>query len=365
MSGIGPGPFAAMLFADLGAEVISVERPGAAGPFPLPRRLDIVARSRRSIILDVKTPGGVDALLRLIDTADALIEGFRPGVMERLGAGPDVCLARNPRLVYGRMTGYGQSGPLAQAAGHDINYIALSGALHAMGRADSPPAPPLNLVGDYGGGAMFLAFGMAAALIERGASGKGQVVDAAMSDGAALLGAMFQSLRAGGLWSDERGANYLDGGAPFYDTYATSDGHFVAVGAIEPKFFAELLSRLGLDASFGPRQYDRRSWPELRALLTQTFAAGTRAQFSALLEGTDACASGVVTFAEAHEHPHHRARGAFVDVAGQSQPAPAPRFSRSGVAAPLPPVEPGAQTREILAELGHSAAEIAALTGAE
>ena len=359
LAGIGPGPFAAMLLADLGAEVVEVRRPGDAGPFPLPRHLDCVARGRRTLTLDVKQAVGLDALLRLIDRADGLIEGFRPGVMERLGAGPDICLARNPRLVYGRMTGFGQSGPLAQAAGHDLNYLSLTGALHAMGRADAPPAPPLNLVADYGGGAMFLAFGMLAALLERQSSGKGQVVDAAMTDGAALLTAMFQSLRAGGLWSEARGANYLDGGAPFYDCYGTRDGKFVAVAALEPKFFAELVRLTGLDPGMVARQYDKRAWPDMRGQLAGTFAARTRDEWVAALEGQDACVTGILTFAEAAAHPHNGARATYVEAGGVAQPAPAPRFSRTPAAAPAAPALP--QAGAILAEAGFEPDEIAAL----
>ena len=361
IASIGPGPMAAMLLADMGAEVVRVEKPGAADIFPLPRQLDITARSRRCLALDLKHESGHAALLRLLPGFDGLIEGFRPGVMERLGLGPDVCLAAAPRLVYGRMTGFGQSGPLAQAAGHDLNYLSLTGALHAMGRAGAPPAPPLNLIADYGGGAMFLAFGMVCALLERATSGKGQVVDAAMTDGAAALTALFWSLRAAGLWSDARGTNFLDGGAPFYDTYATSDGRFVAVAPLEPKFFAELAQRIGLEPHFVRGQYDRTLWPALRARLTGIFADKTRDEWRALLEGTDACVTGVLTFAEAPLHPQNAARGVYTPLNGQTQPAPAPRFGRSVPDAPRAPVAAGADTRTVLAEAGFAEEEIAAL----
>ena len=361
IASIGPGPMAAMLLADMGAEVVRVEKPGAADIFPLPRQLDITARSRRCLALDLKHASGHAALLRLLPGFDGLIEGFRPGVMERLGLSPEVCLNTNRRLVYGRMTGFGQSGPLAQAAGHDLNYLSLTGALHAMGRAGAPPAPPLNLIADYGGGAMFLAFGMVCALLERATSGKGQVVDAAMTDGTAALTALFWSLRAAGLWSDARGTNFLDGGAPFYDTYATIDGRFVAVAPLEPKFFAELAQRIGLEPHFARSQYDRTRWPALRARLTGIFADKTRDEWRALLEGTDACVTGVLTFAEAPLHPQNAARAVYTTLNGQTQPAPAPRFGRSVPDTPRAPVAAGADTRAVLAEAGFAEAEIAAL----
>ena len=356
---------AAMLLADMGAKVVRLEKPGATDIFPLARKYDITARSRRALTLDLKHPLGLAALKRLLPGFDGLIEGFRPGVMERLGLGPDVCLTINPRLVFGRMTGFGQSGPLAKAAGHDLNYLSLTGALHAMGRAGEPPAPPLNLIADYGGGAMFLAFGMVCALLERATSGKGQVVDAAMLDGTAMLTSLFGSLRAGGLWSGERGSNFLDGGAPFYDTYATSDGRFVAVAPLEPKFFAELARRIGLEDRFVRGQYDRALWPELRARLTAIFAGRTRDAWVALLEGTDACVSGVLTFAEAPLHAQSAARNVYTTIAGQTQPAPAPRFSRSVPDAPRAPVAAGADTRILLEEAGFTEVEIAALLDAQ
>ncbi len=357
-AGIGPGPLAAMMLADMGAEVVRIERPAAGGALmPLEPRHDVVARGRRSVALDLKDPAHLAVLLRLIDRADGLIEGFRPGVMERLGLGPEVCLARNPRLVFGRITGFGQSGPLAESAGHDLNYLSLTGALAAMGRPGSPPPPPLNLVADYGGGTMFLAFGMVCALWERERSGVGQVVDAAMVDGVAALSALFFGLRAGGLWSDERGSNLLDGGAPFYDTYETRDGRYVAVAALEAKFFAELAQRLGLEPRFAAGQGDRALWPAMRAQLRDIFRSRTRAEWTALLEGTDCCVTGVLDFGEAPSHPHNVARGMFMDVGGTTQPAPAPRFSRSRTEPPASSAQPGGP-RAVLADWGIPEAEI-------
>jgi alpha-methylacyl-CoA racemase len=303
-------------------------------------------------------------VLRLIDKADLLIEGFRPGVAERLGLGPTDCHARNPGLVYGRMTGFGQSGPLAQAAGHDLNYIALTGALHAIGPAGAKPVPPLNLVGDYGGGALYLAMGLLAALHERRSSGRGQVVDAAMVDGAASLMSIFYGMAAGGRWSEQRGDNLLDGGAPFYDTYETADGKYVAIGALEPKFFAEMAQRIGLDVAFVERQYDRKTWPAMREAMATILRGKSRDEWSALLEGSDACFAPVLTLAEAPAHAHARARAGFVEVDGVVQPGPAPRFERSGSRAPLPAPAIGRHTRELLAEAGFSADEIAALHAA-
>lgn len=353
LAGIGPGPFAAMLLADLGAEVIRIDRPGETARLA-PER-DATRRGRRSLTLDLKCAAAVAVLLRLVETADALIEGFRPGVAERLGFGPEICLARNPRLVYGRMTGFGQSGPLAQAAGHDLNYIALAGVAHGIGRAEAPPVPPLNLVGDYGGGAMFLVVGVLAALLERTHSGSGQVVDAAMAEGAALLMTPFYALHAAGLWQDRRAANLLDGGAPFYDTYATADGKYLSIAALEPKFFAELARRIGLDEAFVKGQYDQALWPALRAALTAIIATRSRETWAKILEGTDACALGVLSLAEAPLHPHNRARGSFIEINGVTQPAPAPRFSRTPPAPPRPPTPPAAESATILAELGLDA----------
>jgi len=363
LASIGPGPMCAMLLADLGADVIRIDRVEPSGlGVPMQPRFDVAGRGRRSVALDLKRESGRDAALRLIARADVLIEGWRPGVAERLGLGPDVCAARNPGLIYGRMTGFGQTGPLSQAAGHDINYIALVGALHAIGPAQGKPVPPLNLVGDYGGGALYLAFGLMAALFERQRSGCGQVVDAAMVDGASSLLSIFHGLQAAGQWDvGRRGANLLDGGAPFYDTYATSDGRHVALGALEPKFFAELAQRIGLDARFVKRQYDRRLWPELREALSAIFIRRTRAQWCELLEGSDACFAPVLSLTEAPGHPHAQARGAFVEVGGVLQAAPAPRFSRSAVDTPRPTPAAGAHSDAVLAEAGFAADEIEAL----
>ena len=334
MAGLGPAPFCAMLLADHGADVVRIDRPGAGGALGLPPKYDVAARGRRTLALDLRQPGGVEQVLALVDHADVLIEGFRPGVMERLGLAPAVCLARRPQLVYGRMTGWGQHGPLAQAAGHDINYIALTGALHAIGRAGQAPVPPLNYVGDYGGGALLLAFGVLAALHAARHSGRGQVVDAAMTDGAALLSAMFYGLHAAGAWGGPRGANLLDSGAHFYDTYRCADGKYVAVGAIEPQFHAELLQRLGLEAAEFKGQHDARRWPAYKARLAAVFASRSRAEWCALLEGSDACFAPVLDWDEAPRHPHNVARGTFVEVDGVVQPAPAPRLQGTPAAPP-------------------------------
>lgn len=329
-AGIGPGPFCAMLLADLGAEVVCIARPGgqgAAGP--------VLGRSRQTVEIDLRQPEGAQQALALVARADALIEGFRPGVMERLGLGPDACLAANPRLVYGRMTGWGQHGPLAHAAGHDINYIAITGALQAIGRRGEAPVPPLNYVGDFGGGAMLLAVGLLSALLEAGRSGQGQVVDAAMTDGAALLSAMMYGFKAQGQWRNERGTNLLDGGAFFYDTYACADGRYLALGPIEPQFYAELRQRVGLadDPDFD-RQMDPRAWPALREKVAAVLLTRSRDEWCAVLEGTDACVAPVLDWDEAPRHPHNVARQTFVSVDGVVQPAPAPRFSRSATDAP-------------------------------
>ncbi len=362
LASIGPGPLCAMLLADLGAEVLRIDRTEPSGlGVPMDVKFDVSGRNRRSVALDIKQPAGRDAVLRLIDRADVLIEGWRPGVAERLGLGPEACQARNPGLVFGRMTGFGPTGPLAQAAGHDLNYIALTGALHAIG-GGAKPVPPLNLVGDYGGGALYLAFGLLAAIFERSRSGQGQVVDAAMVDGASSLMSIFFGMAAAGRWdTDARAANLLDGGAPFYDTYATADGRWVSIGALEPKFFAELVQRIGLDPSFVRRQYDRRCWPEMRAAIAALIQARSRDEWSALLEGSDACFAPVLTLAEVARHPHAQARQAYTEVAGVVQPAPAPRFSRSQPAQPSPAVAAGTHTLAVLAELGFSDAEISAL----
>ncbi len=336
LAGIGPGPHAAMLLADLGADVVRVDR---GGRLPAqPGRHDQLLRGRRTVAADLKDPADVERVLRLVDRADVLIEGFRPGVTERMGLGPDVCLERNPRLVYGRMTGWGQEGPMAARAGHDMNYISLTGVLHAIGRAGERPVPPLNLVGDFGGGSMFLVFGVLAALHEAGASGRGQVVDAAMIDGATLLAQMMWSWRGSGMWTDERGANMLDGGAPYYDTYECADGRYFAVGAIEPQFWAQLLEGLGLDAQDLPGQHDRPRWPELRAAIAGAFAGRTRDEWARVFDGTDACATPILDFGEAAQHPHVAARGILAEVDGVLQPMPAPRFSRTP--APVPEAPP-------------------------
>lgn len=365
MVGIGPCPFAAMMLADMGAEVIRIDRkPGLGAPHPYPMlgtRFDVMARGRKSLALDLKQPQARAVMLELVAKADILVEGFRQGVMERLGLGPVECMARNPKLVYGRVTGWGQDGPLAQAAGHDINYIALSGMLHAMGRDGAPPAPPLNLVGDFGGGAMMLAFGVVCAALEARASGKGQVVDAAMTDGAALLGAMIYGLRAHGSWSDARAANMLDGGAPFYDTYACADGKFVALGAIEPRFYARLLELAGAHDPDFKEQWSRPDWPRLKGKFRALFATRPRDEWCRLLEGSEACFAPVLDMAEAPLHPHNRARGTFVDVDGVTQPAPAPRFSRTPAAAGEAAHAPGQDSAAVLAGWGFTAEAIGTL----
>jgi len=366
IAGLGPGPFAGMMLADAGADVIRVDRadagPGVAGS----GRLDVVGRGRRSIALDLKRPEAVEVVLRLAGRSEVLFEGFRPGVAERLGIGPEPCLARNPALVYGRMTGWGQDGPLAQTAGHDIAYIALAGALHLMGRPEEPPPPPVNVVGDYGGGGMLLAFGIVCAVLEARRTGRGQVVDAAIVDGTALLTALFHGLRAGGRWRDARGANLLDGGAPFYGSYECADGRYVAVGALEPKFSTELLDRLDVpaDDDLRRRLYDPSAWPELRRRLAAMFRTRTRGEWCALLEGTDACFAPVLGLTEAPSHPHNTARGTFTEVAGVVQPAPAPRFSVTPGAVAGPAPEGGADTGDVLGECGYSAAEVEALRAA-
>ncbi|MGP7996231.1 MAG: CaiB/BaiF CoA transferase family protein [Streptosporangiaceae bacterium] len=361
LESLAPAPFGCMMLADLGADVLRVGRPGTGGHPVVQPSGDPLARGRRSIRLNLKDPAGVAVLLRLLDTADVLVEGHRPGVAERLGFGPEVCLAHNPRLVYARMTGWGQDGPLAGAAGHDIDYIAVAGSLDPIGRAGERPVPPLNLLGDFGGGGMLLAVGVLAALLERERSGHGQVVDAAMVDGAALLATFIHGLRAAGVWRDQRGSNLLDGGAPFYDTYQTADGKFVAVGALEAKFYAELLAGLGLDAADLPAQLDPAGWPVLRHRLATAFAERTRAEWLAVFDGSDACVAPVLSMADAPGHPHNVARGTFIEVGGVHQPAPAPRFSRTPAAVPDPPPAPGSDTEAVLASLGYSPSEITAL----
>ena len=330
MPAIGPVPFSGMLLADLGADVLRLDRTGDSGlGIPVDVRYDLLGRGKRSLALDLKASDARELVLSLLHKADVVIEGFRPGTMERLGLGPDVALARNPRLIYGRMTGWGQEGPLASAAGHDINYLSLTGALHAIGRQGEAPVPPLNLVADFGGGSMFLITGILAALHERHRSGRGQVIDAAIVDGASSLMTIMYGLLAQGSWRDERGVNLLDGGAPWYDTYRCRDGRFVSVGAIEEKFFAELLHKLGIDGARFPDHMDRACWPAIRAALSQAFASRTRDEWSAQLEGSDACCAPVLSMDEAPRHPHMAARRSFVDHAGVVQPGAAPRFSRT------------------------------------
>lgn len=340
IAGLGPAPFAAMILADLGAEVLRIDHPGAV-PDEAPTRpleTEVIDRGRRAVAVDLKSAAGRDLVLRLCDDADALVEGFRPGVMERLGIGPEDTWSRNPRLVYGRVTGWGQDGPLSHAPGHDLNYIALAGALAPLGRAGSPPAPPLSLVGDFAGGGMLLAIGILAALLEARHSGEGQVVDAAMVDGAALLMGYFYGARAAGLWSDQRESNLVDGGAPFYGVYETADGGYVTVAAIEPQFYAELCRLAELDDTLAAKRMEKASWPEQRALMAAVFRRRTRDEWCALLEGTDACFAPVLSMEEAPRHPHNRARGTFVEIESVPHPAPAPRFSKTPteIAGPAP-----------------------------
>ena len=355
IAGIGPGPFAAMLLADLGAEVIRVERAGAVrGPTPDQANGDILLRGRRNVAIDLKHPDGVATLLDLVEQADAIIEGFRPGVMERLGIGPDACMDRNPKLVFGRMTGWGQTGPYSQAAGHDINYISLAGALAHFGRRDEGPTPPLNMVGDFGGGGMFLALGVVAALLEASKSGEGQVVDTAMVDGSAILMSMFWAFKAMGIFDENaRGTNLLDTGAHFYDVYECSDGEYISIGSIEPQFYSELLRLTGLsdDAQFA-KQMDQNEWVQLKERLTELFATKTRDEWCQIMEHTDVCFAPVLTMSEAAQHPHNVERQTFVEVAGVTQPAPAPRFSRTENEIASAPAWPGAHTRDVLADWG-------------
>lgn len=363
LAGIGPAPMAAMMLSDMGAEVIRVDRLTASGlGIPMPKKFNFLGRGRKSIALDLKNPDGIDALLELIDKADIVIEGFRPGVMERLGMGPEVCLERNPKLVFGRVTGWGQEGPLSKSAGHDLNYIALSGALHAIGRSnDEPPTPPLNLVGDFGGGTMFIVVGILAALHEVKNSGKGQVVDAGMVDGALSLMTSIYGMHAGGNQSDERASNILDSGAHFYNTYETRDGKYVSIGSIETKFYAMLLEKLGLDPDSLPPQMERESWPAMKEKFKEIFLTKTRDEWCALMENTDICFAPVLSLAEAADYSHNKERGSFVDVEGVMHPAPAPRFSAtpSSIKSPTPPT--GIHTDEVLADWGISADKVAAL----
>lgn len=369
VAGIGPAPFAAMMLSDMGADVIRVDRAAqVSGGDPSTPPADIFNRGRRSIALDLKSPSGVGVLLDLVEQADALIEGFRPGVAERLGFGPDVCHERNPRLVFGRMTGWGQEGPYAPTAGHDINYIALAGVLEHLGRAGDKPTPPINLVGDFGGGGMLLAFGVVCALLEAQRSGSGQVVDAAMVDGSATLMTMMWAFKAMGLWNDERGTNLLDTGAHFYDTYECADGRYVSIGSIEPQFYAELLRITGLEEAYAargeelPHQMDRARWPEMKERLAEIFLTRTRDEWCELMEGTDVCFAPVLSMDEAARHPHNVERGTFTEVAGITQPSPAPRFDRTPGSIQRPPAHAGQHTDEVLAEwLGADPEHIAKL----
>ena len=349
MAGLGPGPFAGMVLADMGAEVILVERKAD----PQKRRTpDCNRRGKRSIALNLKDPAEVELLLQLVEKADVLFEGFRPGVMERLGIGPDTCLARNPRLIYGRMTGWGQTGPLAHAAGHDINYISLTGALRAIGRKGQPPVPPLNLVGDYGGGGMFLVTGILAALLETQRSGKGQVVDAAMTDGSAVLMSVFNTLHAMGMMTTDHGTNMLDSGAHYYDVYETKDGQYISIGSIEPQFYALLLAKAELDPQVYGAQHDRSQWPVLKDRLSKVFKEKTREEWCAIMEGTDICFAPVLDFLEAQQHPHNVARQTYIEVDGMRQPAPAPRFSRTPSEVRFGSRAAGEDTEQVLADWG-------------
>ena len=359
-AGIGPGPFCAMLLSDMGAEVLRIDRKGASGGSPN----DITSRGRQSVALDLKKPEGIEACLKLVESADILQEGFRPGVMERLGLGPDVCLARNPKLVYGRMTGWGQTGPLAHAAGHDINYIALTGALAAIGR-ESAPVPPLNLVGDFGGGALYLAMGICAALFEAQRSGEGQVIDCAMTDGATSLMTMFYGMKASNFWSTVRGVNMLDGGAHFYDVYETADGKFVSLGSIEPQFYALLRDKAGLEDAEFDAQMDRGAWPKLKEKVAAVIKTKTRDEWDALMEGTDVCYAPVLDMDEAASHPHNLARETLVERNGVTQPNVAPRFSRTQSEIQGPPPEIGAHNESALQAWGFDEVELESLKSAE
>jgi alpha-methylacyl-CoA racemase len=354
-AGIGPGPFAAMLLSDMGADVIRIDRKGGR----VPGKFEVTYRGRSAVQFDLKKPEGVEAALKLIDNADALVEGFRPGVMERLGVGPEICLKRNPRLVYGRMTGWGQTGPLASAAGHDINYIALTGALHGIGHAGGKPVPPLNLVGDFGGGALYLAFGVVCGILEARNSGLGQVVDAAMTDGAASLMAMFYGMSAAGFWHDKRGVNLLDSGAHFYDTYETKDGKWVSLGSIEPQFYSELLEKTGIRDPAFEGQMDRSAWPALKDKIAAVIKTKTRDEWDAVMLGSDVCYAPVLSLAEAPNHPHNVARKTFIEIDGVVQPAPAPRFSRTEPVVQGAPRNANAEA--VLSAWGFSKSEVAVL----
>ena len=366
VAGIGPGPFAGMMLSDMGAEVVRIDRADRVrGGDPENPPKDILARGRRSIAVDLKNPEGIETVLAMIEKADVIIEGFRPGVMERLGLGPEICLARNPALVFGRMTGWGQEGPMAKAAGHDINYIALTGALHAIGRRDAAPTPPLNLVGDFGGGGMLLAYGVVCALLETARSGKGQVVDAAMVDGASALMGMVYAMKAMGVWQPDRGTNMLDTGAHFYDVYATKDSKYVSIGSIEPQFYALLLEHIGLAGEELPAQMDRGKWAELKVRVAEIFKTRTRDEWTEIMEGTDICYAPVLDLDEAPNHPHIKHRKTFVEADGVVQPAPAPRFSRTAPELVRPPSFEGQHTAEVLADFGFDPERIQALRDAK
>ncbi len=362
IAGLGPGPFAAMSLADMGANVIRVERPGG-GLFAAQQStdLDLLNRSKRCIGIDLKTPEGVATVLAMVAQADGLLEGNRPGVMERLGLGPELCLQHNPKLVYGRMTGWGQDGPMADDVGHDLNYVALTGALHAMGRAGEKPAIPLNLVGDFGGGGLMLAYGMVCALLEATRSGKGQVVDAAMIDGAATLMTSVYAANQVGFWSDERGTNILDSGAHFYEVYETADGKYVTIASVEPQFYAALLDKLGPQVTGLENQWDMANWAQLKEQLTAVFKRRTRDEWDAFFADADICYAPVLSMEEVRHHPHHQARGTFLDDGKVWQPAPAPRFSRTPGEVSRPPAPIGAHSREILEEFGFAAAQVESL----
>jgi len=359
VAGIGPGPFCGMMLADMGAEVIRVDRVGGGLGGAIPN--DVMNRNRRSVAVNLKSPEGAETVLKLCEHADAIFEGFRPGVAERLGIGPDECLKRNPKIVYGRMTGWGQDGPMAQAAGHDINYISLSGALHAIGREGEKPVPPLNLVGDFGGGGMYLAFGMVCALLEAQKSGKGQVVDAAMVDGSASLMSMFFTFKNMGMFNEERGTNMLDGATHFYDTYETKDGKWISLGSIEPQFYKLLIEKANLDAKQFAPQMVVDKWPELKTELTEVFLSKTRDEWCDIMEGTDVCFAPVLSINEAVDHPHNKARETFVEVNGVAQPAPAPRFSRTKPEIRNSARLAGQDTQEVLSSWGFSDEEISTL----
>ena len=358
MAGIGPGPFCGMVLADLGAEIIRVDRASAIGTGS---KQEPSNRGKKSIAVDLKAKEGVEVVLKLVETADAIFEGFRPGVMERLGIGPEVCLARNDRIVFGRMTGWGQEGPLANAAGHDINYISLSGALAAIGRPGSPPVPPLNLIGDFGGGGMLLALGLVAALLESKESKKGQVVDAAMTDGSALLMTMIYSMQSSGMWKTTMGSNLLDGGSHFYDTYECKDGKFISIGSIEPQFYALLCQIAELDEKVFSKQMSRDLWPEQKEEIKKIFVKKTRDEWCELMEGTDVCFAPVLDMSEAPEHPHNKERKTFIDLEGVIQPAPAPRFSRTEPEVVSSPSIVGEHTNEVLSSIGLSEEDISSL----